>query len=122
MPGGAGGRPGAPQAGGGRARGGGRRPGGEPLHAVQRRVVRAIEEIAAGHPNGDDVLVVCHGGVISAFLAHCLGLPLSAIWRVTLSNGSLTEVAPPRVLSVNDTAHLDGLAAPAAPAPRPCAG
>ena len=94
-------------------------PGGEPLHAVQRRVVRAIEEIAAGHPNGDDVLVVCHGGVISAFLAHCLGLSLSAIWRVTLSNGSLTEVAPPRVLSVNDTAHLDGLAAPATAALSP---
>lgn len=94
-------------------------PGGEPLHAVQRRVVRAIEAIAAGHPNGDDVLVVCHGGVISAFLAHCLGLPLSAIWRVTLSNGSLTEVAPPRVLSVNDTAHLDGLDAPAAAALSP---
>jgi len=85
-------------------------PGGEPLPDVQARVVRAIEAIAAGHPNGDEVLVVCHGGVVSVFLAHCLGLPLSAIWRVTLSNGSLTEVAPPQVLSVNDTTHLDGLA------------
>ncbi|MBI2527980.1 MAG: histidine phosphatase family protein [Candidatus Rokubacteria bacterium] len=86
-------------------------PGGEPLPDVQARVVGALEAIAAAHPNGDDVLVVCHGGVISAFLAHCLGLSLSAIWRVTLSNGSLTEVAPPRVLSVNDTTHLAGRAA-----------
>jgi broad specificity phosphatase PhoE len=93
-------------------------PDGEPLAEVQRRVTRAIEDIAAAHPNGDRVLVVCHGGVISAYLAHCLGLPLSAIWRLSLGNGSLTEVAPPRVLSVNDTAHLDGLAvAAAAPAP-----
>ena len=94
-------------------------PGGEPLPDVQARVVRAIGEIAAAHPNGGDVLVVCHGGVISAFLAHCLGLPLSQIWRVTLSNGSLTEVAPPRVLSVNDTTHLDGLPAPGAAALSP---
>ena len=94
-------------------------PGGEPLPDVQARVVGALEAIVAAHPNGAEVLVVCHGGVISAFLAHCLGLSLSAIWRVTLSNGSLTEVAPPRVLSVNDTAHLDGLDAPGAAALSP---
>ena len=86
-------------------------PGAEPLPAVQARVVRAIADIAAAHPNGQDVLVVCHGGVISAYLAHCLGLPLSSIWRLTLSNGSITEVAPPRVRTVNSTRHLRGLGA-----------
>jgi probable phosphoglycerate mutase len=85
-------------------------PGGEPLPRVQARVVRAVEAIAAAHPDGDDVLVVCHGGVISAYLAHCLGMSLSSIWRVTLSNASLTTIAPPRVLSVNDIGHLAGLA------------
>jgi broad specificity phosphatase PhoE len=84
-------------------------PGAEPLDAVQSRVLRAMAEIAAAHPNGDDVLVVAHGGVISAYLAHWLGLPLSSIWRLTLSNGSLSEVAPPRVLSVNSTGHLAGI-------------
>jgi alpha-ribazole phosphatase len=88
-------------------------PGGEPLPRVQERVVRAVEAIAAAHPNGDDVLVVCHGGVISAYLAHCLGLPLSSIWRLTVANGSLSQVAPPRVLSVNDTGHLAGIDAAA---------
>ncbi|HKZ07788.1 MAG TPA: histidine phosphatase family protein [Methylomirabilota bacterium] len=87
-------------------------PGGEPLAHVQARVVRAVGEIAAAHPNGDDVLLVCHGGIISAYLAHCLALPLSSIWRLTLSNCSLSEVAPPRVLSVNDTSHLAGVAVP----------
>ncbi len=86
-------------------------PGGEPLDEVQARVVKAMDAIASAHPNGQDVLVVCHGGVISVYLAHCLGLPLSQIWRVTLANASLTELAPPRVMSVNETAHLDGLAA-----------
>ena len=84
-------------------------PGAEPLETVQSRVLRALAEIAAAHPNGDDVLVVAHGGVISAYLAHWLGLPLGSIWRLTLSNGSLSEVAPPRVLSVNSTGHLAGI-------------
>ena len=86
-------------------------PGGEPLAEVQGRVVRAMEQIAAAHPNGQEALVVCHGGVISAYLAHCLGLPLSSIWRLTLSNGSISEVAPPIVRSVNSTWHLAGLTA-----------
>ena len=94
-------------------------PGGEPLTAVQRRVVGALGQICAAHPNGDEVLVVCHGGVISAYLAHCLGLPLSAIWRLSLANGSITEVAPPRVVSVNSTVHLHGLGTAGAPALSP---
>lgn len=84
-------------------------PGGEPLERVQERVVRAIADIAAAHPNGEDVLVVCHGGVISAYLAHCLGLSLSSIWRVSVANCSLSAVTPPRVLSVNDVGHLAGI-------------
>jgi probable phosphoglycerate mutase len=90
-------------------------PGAEPLDAVQARVMGAVARIAAAHPNGDDVLVVAHGGVISAYLAHCLGLPLSSIWRLVLGNASLTEVAPPRVLGVNDTRHLRGVAGSPAP-------
>jgi len=86
-------------------------PGAEPLAEVQARVVSAMADIAADHPNGQQVLVVCHGGVISAYLAHCLGLPLSSIWRLTLSNGSITEVAPPSVRCVNSTRHLSGLGA-----------
>ena len=91
---------------------GGMPPGSEPLPEVQARVLRALAAIERAHPNGDDVLVVCHGGVIGAYLAHCLALPLSSLWRLTLSNCSLTEVAPPRVLSMNDTAHLAGVAVP----------
>jgi broad specificity phosphatase PhoE len=81
-------------------------PGGEPLAEVQARVLRAVERIAAAHPNGEDVLVVSHGGVISALLAHWLGLPLSSIWRIAVANCSLSEIAPPRVVSVNETGHL----------------
>jgi phosphoserine phosphatase len=92
-------------------------PGGEALHLLQARVLGAVDAIAAAHPNGEDVLAVCHGGVISAYLAHCLGLPLSSIWRVSVANCSLSAVAPPRVLSVNDTWHLADLDTPRSPSP-----
>jgi len=90
-------------------------PGAEPLEAVQARVLGAVARIVAAHRNGGEVLVVAHGGVISAYLAHCLGLPLSSIWRLVLGNASLTEVAPPRVLQVNDTRHLREVAGSLAP-------
>jgi len=99
---------------------GGCPPNGEPLDRVQARVLDAVAAIAAAHPNGDDVLVVCHGGVISAYLAHCLGLSLSSIWRLSVANCSLSAVSPPRVLSVNDVSHLAGIeVGTGAPSPGP---
>jgi broad specificity phosphatase PhoE len=83
-----------------------RPPGGEPLAEVQARVLRAIAQIASTHSDGEAVLVVSHGGVISALVAHWLGLPLSSIWRIAVANCSLSEIAPPRVISVNETGHL----------------
>jgi broad specificity phosphatase PhoE len=40
--------------------------------AFTARVVGAVEDVVARHPAGA-VAVVCHGGVISAYLAHVLG-------------------------------------------------
>ena len=48
-------------------------PGGETFAAFQGRVVGAIEELLAEHPGGD-LWVVCHGGVINAYLGHVLGV------------------------------------------------
>ena len=48
-------------------------PGGEPFDAFQRRVVGTIEGALAAHPEGD-LWVVCHGGVINAYLASFLEL------------------------------------------------
>ncbi|MBI4592756.1 MAG: histidine phosphatase family protein [Candidatus Rokubacteria bacterium] len=83
-------------------------PGAEPLDQVGRRVIRAFERIAAAHPNGDDVLVVAHGGVISVYACHVLGCSLNALWRLRIDNASLTVVTPPRLLTLNDTFHLEG--------------
>ena len=81
-------------------------PGGEPLDAVSARVRAAIDHISALHPNGDDVLVVAHGGVISVYACVLLGCSFNALWRLRVDNASLTVVRPPRLVSLNDTAHL----------------
>ncbi|MBI4636239.1 MAG: histidine phosphatase family protein [Candidatus Rokubacteria bacterium] len=81
-------------------------PGGEPLTAVRDRVQAAVDRIAARHPNGEDVLVVAHGGVISVYACHLLGCSFNALWRLRVDNASLTVAKPPRLVSLNDTAHL----------------
>jgi broad specificity phosphatase PhoE len=81
-------------------------PGGEALPDVSRRVLRAIDRIAMAHPNGDDVLVVAHGGVISVYTCHLLGCSFNTMWRLRVDNCSLTTVEPPRLVTLNDTTHL----------------
>ena len=81
-------------------------PGGEPLPDVCARVLQAIGRIAANHRDGEDVLVVAHGGVISVYLCHLLGVSFNHLWRMRIDNCSLTIARPPRLMSVNDTAHL----------------
>jgi len=88
-------------------------PGGEPLPVVRDRVRAAIDRIAAAHRTGDDVLVVSHGGVISVYACHLLGCSFNQLWRLRVDNASLTVVRPPRLVSLNDTAHLEGDLAPA---------
>ncbi len=83
-------------------------PGGEPLPMVSERVRAAIDRIAAAHPNGDDVLVVAHGGVISVYACHLLGCSFNHLWRLRVDNASLTVVRPPRLVSLNETGHLGG--------------
>ena len=87
-------------------------PGGEPLPDVCGRVLKAIDQIGASHRNGDDVLVVAHGGVISVYLCHLLGVSFNSLWRMRIDNCSLTIARPPRLVSVNDTAHLPQLPTP----------
>ena len=84
-------------------------PGGEALPEVCGRVLRAIDRIAAAHPNGDDVLIVAHGGVISVYACHLLGCSFNTVWRLRVDNCSLTTIEPPRILTLNDTSHLNGM-------------
>lgn len=82
-------------------------PGGEPLEAVRERVTGAIARIAAAHPGGEEVLVVAHGGVISVYACHLMGCSLNQLWRLRVDNASITVVRPPRLVTINDTRHLE---------------
>jgi len=81
-------------------------PGSEPLEAVRSRVLAALDAIAAEHRDGEDVLVVSHGGVISVYACHLLGCSLNTLWRLRVDNASVTVVQPPRIVTLNDTRHL----------------
>ncbi len=71
-------------------------------------VVTAMEHIITGNPGGS-VAVVCHGGVINAYLAHILGID-RALWfepKYTSIHRVLASRRGDRSLeTLNETAHL----------------
>lgn len=79
-------------------------PGGETMRDVQRRVVEAVMEMRAEHPD-DHIAVVSHGDVIRAALVFALGMPLDFYARIEVATGSLSTVridaSGIRVIAVN---------------------
>lgn len=72
------------------------------------RVVDRIESLIAGH-SGQRIAVVCHGGVVNAYLAHVLGLGIQQFFYPNYT--SIHRVAAARtgersIVTVNETAHL----------------
>ena len=83
----------------------------ESPHEFRARVVAALDALIDAHP-GQRIAVSCHGGVINAYVAHVLGLPVSkgffyprytSVHRVAASRGGVKSV-----LTLNETAHLRG--------------
>lgn len=86
----------------------------------EERAIDAVERIIAAHRGGTAV-VVCHGGVISTYLAHILEIPrpegsfnpgffypgYTSIHRVAASSRGHRSV-----LAINETAHLRGSGLP----------
>jgi probable phosphoglycerate mutase len=73
-------------------------------------VVTAMEHVITGNPGGS-VAVVCHGGVINAYLAHILGIerPLWFEPKYTSIHRVLASRRGDRTLqALNETAHLRG--------------
>jgi len=67
-------------------------PGGESFDAVARRVRRARDRLVAEHP-GRTVVAVTHVTPIKMLVQTALGAPLSAIYRMELSEGSVTTIS-----------------------------
>jgi broad specificity phosphatase PhoE len=80
-------------------------PGGETMRAVQRRVVEALLEMRAAHPE-ESVVVVSHGDVIRAALVFALGMPLDFYARIEVATASLSTMRIDangiRVIAVNE--------------------
>jgi len=66
-------------------------PNGETFGQLQQRGVAFVEEILQTHPQGH-VLVVTHGGMIRAMLAHVLNMQLKGLFRFNIDYGSVTQL------------------------------
>jgi probable phosphoglycerate mutase len=78
--------------------------------AFRQTVVTTLERIVADH-GSRKVAVVCHGGVINAYLAHILGVAWTEPGLFYPNYTSIHRVAAARtgermVLTVNETFHL----------------
>jgi 2,3-bisphosphoglycerate-dependent phosphoglycerate mutase len=86
-----------------------------PPEEFHRDVVTAVDGLIDAHP-GEKIAVVCHGGVINAYLSHVLGLsPSSGFFYPNYT--SIHRVAASRnghrsIVTVNETAHLRGTGLP----------
>lgn len=86
-------------------------PNGEGDAAFRNRIAARMQRLAERHAGGC-AAVVCHGGVINAYLAHILGTERS-IWMMT-ENTSITTVRIAEsvsILGLNDCQHLYDLVA-----------
>ena len=80
----------------------------------QAGIVAAIDRVIHANP-GRTVGVVCHGGVINAYLAHVLGIDRLLFFEPGYT--SISRVAAARsgarsVVSLNELAHLRHPSAP----------
>jgi broad specificity phosphatase PhoE len=85
-------------------------PEGEQIEKFRRRITGRIREIAVEN-KGKDVLIVTHGGAITALLADWLGADFDKILlHLQIDNTSLTIVDHTKeryiIRAINDTAHL----------------
>jgi broad specificity phosphatase PhoE len=76
---------------------------------VLTRVVAALRNVTAGHPE-DTVVIVGHDSVNRVILLHALDLPLSRYWRLAQDPCAINEIdfseAEFIVQTVNETWHL----------------
>ncbi|HNS01558.1 MAG TPA: histidine phosphatase family protein [Anaerolineae bacterium] len=87
------------------------RGGGESLGELQDRLAAAAQNIVSRHP-GDTVLVVSHGAALRSLVAHVLGASLDQMHRIAILGNTALSVVQMRdghlrLVSYNDTAHLD---------------
>lgn len=88
-----------------------RPPGGESMQDVVERVGPVLERLAGSHP-GEEIVIVCHGGVVRAAIAHAMGVAAGAALHLSVQNLSVSvlERHPRawRIVCVNDLPGYPG--------------
>jgi len=86
-------------------------PGGESMLDVCARVAHGLEDLANAH-EGEDMVIVSHGGAIRAALAHALGVHPDTALRFSIQNLSITILERIdclwRVVTVNELPDFRG--------------
>ncbi|MGB7815363.1 MAG: alpha-ribazole phosphatase [Methylotenera sp.] len=79
-------------------------PNGETFSQLQQRGLHFLEEILQKH-TGQNIVVVTHGGMIRALLAHVLNMELKGLFRFSIDHASVTQLdfsaEVPRISFVN---------------------
>jgi probable phosphomutase (TIGR03848 family) len=87
-------------------------PNGETIREMQARMVAALDDVVARHPN-ETVVVVSHADPIKSAIAHYSGMHLDLFQRVYVSPASVTvfdfHTFGVMMVKCNDTGGLDDL-------------
>lgn len=87
-------------------------PEGESASQRLRLALHCLEELGARHPQSR-VVVVTHGGVLSALLRHCLGIPSTAPRTFSVLNAGWNQFdlheGTLRMVTWGDVSHLRAL-------------
>jgi alpha-ribazole phosphatase len=79
-------------------------PNGETFGQLQQRALNFLEELKLENA-GKHILIVTHGGLIRALLAHVLSMELKGLFRFNIDHASITELdfsqAVPKINFVN---------------------
>jgi probable phosphomutase (TIGR03848 family) len=85
-------------------------PGGERMRDMQMRGVAAVEEVASRLEDKQRAIIVSHADVIKSVVAHYAGVHFDLFQRLVISPASITMIGlepyAPRILCMNDTAHV----------------
>jgi alpha-ribazole phosphatase len=66
-------------------------PNGETFGQLQQRGVSFLDEMLSKHLN-ENIVVITHGGLIRALLAHVLNMELKGLFRFNVDYGSVTQL------------------------------
>lgn len=86
----------------------------EERQAFRQTVVSAIDAIGADHPD-ERVAVICHGGVINAYISAVISLPGTMFFEPAYTSVSrvVHRSSHRQLVSLNETPHLGRLVLPA---------